>query len=75
MFLNSVGGVKASADLYSLIQTAEANGLEPYGNLKQVFVAIPNAQSFDDIEPLLPQNLKAYKQEQLNRGQPNEDQS
>jgi len=29
LFSDSVGGVKASANLYSLIETAKANGLEP----------------------------------------------
>jgi transposase len=30
-FSDTVAGAKASANLYSLIETAKANGLEPYG--------------------------------------------
>ncbi len=33
LFSASVKGVKASANLYSLIETAKANGLEPYARL------------------------------------------
>ena len=61
LFSTSVDGAKASANLYSLIETAKANGLEPYAYLKHVFAAIPNAQTFDDIDPLLPQNMRVCK--------------
>ena len=54
LFANSQAGAKASANLYSLIQTAKANGLNPYDYLKQVFIQLPNANSVDDIEALLP---------------------
>ncbi len=37
IFSNSVRGVKASANLYSLIETAKANGLEPYAYLRYLF--------------------------------------
>jgi transposase len=37
LFSASVKGVKASANLYSLIETAKANGLEPYAYLRRVF--------------------------------------
>ncbi len=37
LFSTSVDGVKASANLCSLIETAKANGLEPYGYLREVF--------------------------------------
>ena len=54
LFANSQAGAKASANLYSLIQTAKANGLNPYEYLKQVFTALPNANRVEDIEALLP---------------------
>ena len=57
LFANSQAGAKASANLYSLIQTAKANELNPYEYLKQVFKELPNAQSLEDIETLLPWNL------------------
>ena len=54
LFANSQAGAKASANLYSLIQTAKANGLNPYEYLKTVFKGLPNAESVEDIENLLP---------------------
>ena len=57
LFANSQAGAKASANLYSLIQTAKANNLNPYEYLKHIFKALPNANSAEDIEKLLPWNL------------------
>lgn len=57
MFSNSQAGAKASANLYSLIQTAKTNGLNPYEYLKQVFKELPNASNVETIEALLPWNL------------------
>ncbi len=57
LFSDSVRGVKASANLYSLIETAKANGLEPYTYLRYLFTELPNAESVAAIEALLPGNL------------------
>lgn len=57
LFSASVPGAKASANLYSLIETAKANGLDPYNYLRQVFTALPQAQTVDAIEALLPWNV------------------
>ena len=54
LFSDSVGGVMASANLYSLIETAKANGLEPYAYLRKVYTELPKAQSVADLEALLP---------------------
>lgn len=51
---DSVRGVNASANLYSLIETAKANGLEPYAYLRRVFTELPKADSVEAIEALLP---------------------
>ena len=56
LFSASQNGAKASANLYSLIETAKANQLEPYAYLKHVFTQLPNAQTVDDIDQLLPWN-------------------
>ena len=58
LFSNSVQGVKASANLYSLIESAKASGLEPYQYLRQVFTALPQAETVEDIENLLPWSAK-----------------
>lgn len=54
LFSNSQAGARASANLYSLIETAKANGLNPYRYLLRIFTDLPNAQTVEDIEDLLP---------------------
>ena len=58
LFANSQAGARASANLYSLIETAKANGLEPYAYLKQVFTELPRAETVGDVEALLPWYVK-----------------
>jgi transposase len=57
LFSASVKGVRASANLYSLIETAKANGLEPYAYLRHLFTELPKAETVEVIEALLPGNL------------------
>ena len=57
LFSETVKGAKASANLYSLIETAKANGLEPFAYLRHVFEWIPAAQTLEDFEALLPWRL------------------
>ncbi len=54
LFRDTVSGAKSSANLYSLVETAKANGLEPYAYLKRVFTELPQAKGVEDIEALLP---------------------
>lgn len=54
LFSASPKGADASANLYSLIETAKANGLEPHAYLNRVFTDLPNAQTVEEIEALLP---------------------
>ncbi len=58
LFSVSVKGVKASANLYSLIECAKINGLEPYAYLRCVFNELPKAGTVEAIEALLPGDLK-----------------
>jgi transposase len=58
LFSASQSGATASANLYSLIETAKANGIEPYVYLRRVFTDLPNAQSLEQVETLLPWNGK-----------------
>jgi transposase len=57
MFCDTPAGAHASAVIYSLIETARANGLEPYTWLRRVMRELPAAQSVEAIEALLPWNL------------------
>lgn len=54
LFSGSPRGAKASAVLYSLIETAKANGLNPYEYLIHVFEQIPLVKKSSDLERLLP---------------------
>ena len=65
LFSTSVKGVKASANLYSLIECAKINGLEPYAYLRCVFTELPKAGTVEAIEALLPGDLK---KEQIRAG-------
>lgn len=58
LFSHSVAGVQASANLYSLIETAKANGLDPYAYLRHVYEKLPQAQTVGEIEGLLPWRRK-----------------
>lgn len=57
LFSGAPEGAAASATLYSLIETAKANGLEPYSFLRHIFNALPPAKSAEDYQALLPWNL------------------
>ena len=47
-------GARASALIYSLVQTARANGVDPGLWLMQVLREIPAAKTVEDFEALLP---------------------
>lgn len=53
LFCNTSGGAKSSAAVYSLIQTAIENGLNPQSHLEYVFKQI-QLQNDSCIEKLLP---------------------
>jgi len=58
LFSDTPAGAHASAVIYSLVQTAKANGLEPYTWLRQVLRDLPAAKTVEDVEALLPWNLR-----------------
>ena len=49
-----MAGANASANLYSLLQTCQANGIDGYQYLKALLVELPKASTVDDYEALLP---------------------
>ena len=55
LFSGHPRGADASAALYSLIETAKANKLEPYKYLRYIFERLPYAKNEDDYKSLLPQ--------------------
>jgi hypothetical protein len=52
-------GARSSAVIYSLIETAKENGLDPYAYLKLLFEKLPNLPSRENqyLDPLLPWNV------------------
>jgi transposase len=59
LFAGAPKGAEASATFFTLIETAKANGLEPYAYLRYIFEKLPLLESTDDCEELLPWNLDA----------------
>jgi transposase len=57
LFSDTPAGAHASARLYSIVETAKANGLEPYAYLRLIFEKLPKAVTLADIEALLPWNV------------------
>lgn len=62
LFADTVGGATASANLYSLIETAKANAIEPYQYLRALFAALPKATCLEDYEALLPWRIAVASQ-------------
>jgi len=54
LFADTVGGAHASANLYSLLQTCQAGGIDGYRYLKALLIALPKAHGADDYQALLP---------------------
>lgn len=58
LFSGSPKGAEASAFLYSLIESAKANGWEPKAYLETLFERYPLAKTREEQRALLPMNLK-----------------
>ena len=62
VFADTVGGAKASAHLYSLMETCKAGNIDAYQYLTQLFTALHYANTADDYEALLPWNRQLTSQ-------------
>lgn len=56
LFSDTPKGAIASAQLYDLVETAKANGQEPYAWLRHALERLRAASSVEDYEALLPWN-------------------
>jgi transposase len=65
LFSGSPRGAHASATLYSLIETAKANGLEPYRYLRFLFTKLPLIQTHEEYRSLTPNLLDLREFEKL----------
>ncbi len=61
LFADTPKGAHASAALYSIIETAKLNGLEPYRYLRHIFKELPKAETVEQFEALLPWNVDRDK--------------
>ncbi len=61
LFFGHARGAQSGAVMYSLIETAKANGLEPYQYLRYIFEKLPFAHTPEDYRALLPLNLTPEK--------------
>ncbi len=55
-FSDTPKGATASAQIYSLVETAKVNGQEPYTWQRHVLERLPHASTVEDYEALLPWN-------------------
>lgn len=64
LFANTPKGAKASATLYSIVETAKENGLNPYAYLTYLFQKLPNIdiEKQNDVDQLLPWDQHLPKQ-------------
>lgn len=65
LFSDTPAGAHSSAVIYSLLQTARANGVEPYQWLRHVLRELPAARSVEAVEALLPWNVKSALSDSL----------
>jgi transposase len=64
LFAYDAAGAQASANLYSLVMTCRANEVEPYAYLNYLFEHLPAASTVEQVETLLPWNVKTMLEEQ-----------
>ena len=60
LFCDTPKGADASAVVYSLVESAKANGIEPFAYLQHVLVQLPyfgKSPSHEDLEALMPWRL------------------
>lgn len=57
LFAGTPEGAHASAAIYSMVETAKANGLDPYRYLRFLFDRLPLATTQDDYRALLPTRI------------------
>jgi len=69
LFAYDAAGAQASANLYSLVMTCRANEVEPYAYLNYLFEHLPAASTVEQVEALLPWNVKAVLDEQTKKSQ------
>ncbi len=60
LFANTPKGAHASAIIYSIVETAKENRLDPYAYLRHLFEKLPNmdCNNLEALDQLLPWNVR-----------------
>ena len=58
LFIDTQGGARASANLFTLAQTCRANGINAHAYFTYLYEHLPLATNATDLEALLPWNVK-----------------
>ena len=64
LFMGNPKGAEAAAVIYSLIETAKGNGIDPYKYLRYLLQTIPSIAP-ENLESLLPWNVPPHVKERL----------
>ncbi|WP_265588616.1 IS66 family transposase [Desulfotalea psychrophila] len=67
LFAGTAEGARASATIYSLIESAKVCKLEPYAYLRYLFEKLPFAENEEECRQLLPSNLSQEELEYTGR--------
>ena len=68
LFCDTVKGAESGAIVYSMVETAKANGIEPYQYLHHILTELPNLEkspSHDGLDSLMPWN--PYVKQECNK--------
>jgi len=57
LFSDTQAGANASGMIYSILQTARGNGLDPYAYMRHLLTELPKCQTADQIAKLLPHKI------------------
>ena len=57
LFNDTVEGAKAAAIYFSILETAKANGIEPYWYIRFLLEKMPELKTKEDFLPFIPQNI------------------
>ena len=68
LFANTESGAQGSAVIYSIIETAKENNLDPYKYLTYIFSKAPNLKEDETIDILLPWNVPEECKSHLRKG-------
>jgi hypothetical protein len=67
LFLDTQRGAHASANIYSLASTCRANGINALAYFTYLYEQLPKAITAEDLDALLPWNVKALLKAPSNR--------